>query len=71
MYQVKVYDGSGNLKKVISVKALHKRSDMLVENPSLFRKNHRNAKSIAKTAETYYWWKKNWRMLSRENFLLG
>ena len=41
MHQVKVYDGSGNLKKVISVKTLNKRFDKLMENPSLFRKNRR------------------------------
>lgn len=51
MHQVKVYDSSGNLKKVISVKALNKRSDKLIESPSLFKKNPRNAKSPAKLAE--------------------
>ncbi len=43
MHQVKVYDGSGNLKKVISVKALNKRSDNMIESPSQYKKNRANA----------------------------
>ena len=31
MHKVKVFDDSGNLKKVISVKALKKRSDKILE----------------------------------------
>ena len=45
MHQVKIYDNSGNLKKVVSVKALQKRSDKLIECPSLFRKTNPNSKS--------------------------
>lgn len=44
MHKVKVYDNSGNLKKVISVKDLQKRSDLLIESPSLFRKTVINDK---------------------------
>ena len=33
MHEVKVYDSSGNLKKVISVKALTKRSDQQIQSP--------------------------------------
>ncbi|QPJ65396.1 MAG: hypothetical protein G3M78_08325 [Candidatus Nitrohelix vancouverensis] len=51
MYQVKVFDRSGNLKKVISVKALNKRSDKLIESPSLFKKNRGAAKAADKTTE--------------------
>jgi hypothetical protein len=39
MHQVKVFDDSGNLKKIISVKALQKRSDLIIETPSLIRKS--------------------------------
>jgi len=35
MHQVKVFDVSGNLKKIISVKSLQKRSDLIIETPSL------------------------------------
>ncbi len=39
MHEVKVYDSSGNLKKVISVQALNIRSKQQMEVPSLFRKS--------------------------------
>tara|TARA_B100001964_G_scaffold104916_2_gene117128 strand:- start:2242 stop:2418 length:177 start_codon:yes stop_codon:yes gene_type:complete len=52
MHQVKVYDGSGNLKKVISVKALNKRSDNLIESPSQYRRNRGNAKPPAAPIES-------------------
>ena len=51
MHEVKVYDDSGNLKKIISVKALQKRSDRLIETPSLVRKSGRNSNSSAKDVE--------------------
>ena len=44
MHPVKVYDDSGNLKKIISVKSLQKRSDRIIETPSLIRKSGRNIK---------------------------
>ena len=51
MHQVKIYDDSGNLKKVISVKALQERSDLLIESPSLIRKTHGDSKPAAKPSE--------------------
>jgi len=47
MHEVKVYDSSGNLKKVISVKKLNNRSQKLLESPSLFRKNKKAGKPPA------------------------
>jgi hypothetical protein len=44
MHEVKVYDSSGNLKKVISVKTLTKRSDQQINSPSLYIKKGRKAK---------------------------
>lgn len=44
MHEVKVYDSAGELKRVISIKALNKRSEKQFENPSLFRKNKNNYK---------------------------
>ena len=44
MHEVKVYDSSGKLKKVISVKALTKRSDQQINSPSLYIKKGRKAK---------------------------
>jgi hypothetical protein len=45
MHQVKVFDDSGNLKKIISVKSLQKRSDLIIETPSLVKKSVRNIKN--------------------------
>ena len=45
MHEVRVYDHTGSLKKVISVKALKKRSDMIIDSPTLFRKSRGNEKS--------------------------
>ena len=45
MHQVKIFDDSGNLKKIISVKSLQKRSDRIIETPSLIRKSGRNIKN--------------------------
>ena len=44
MHEVKVYDSSGKLKKIISVKALTKRSDQQINSPSLYIKKGRKAK---------------------------
>ena len=41
MHEVKVYDNSGNLKKVISVKALNIRSQKQLDSPALFKKDKR------------------------------
>jgi hypothetical protein len=39
MHEVKVYDSSGKLKKVISTKSLNIRSKQQLETPSMFRRN--------------------------------
>lgn len=49
MHEVKVYDSSGNLKKVISVKTLTKRSDQQIASPSLYNKKGRKAKPMEAT----------------------
>ena len=41
MYEVKVFDSSGNLKKVISVNQLITRDEIKYETPSVFQKNKR------------------------------
>jgi len=41
IHEVKVYNSSGKLQKVISQKALLKRSDMLFKDPYLFCKPKR------------------------------
>jgi len=38
MYEVKVYDNVGNLKKVISAKTLCKREDKIFKTPFFLRK---------------------------------
>ena len=45
MHPVKVFDNSGNLKKIITVKSLQKRSDQIIETPSIIRKAGRNIKN--------------------------
>jgi hypothetical protein len=45
MHEVKVYDGEGKLKKVISVKKLTERSDKLFNTPSLYQKNSKKPKA--------------------------
>ena len=44
IHEGKVYDSSGKLKKVISQKTLHKRSDTLFQNPTLLSKPMRGRK---------------------------
>ena len=51
MHEVRVYDEAGKLKKIISSKTLEKRAEMQIQSPSIFRKNQRNAKPIAKGPE--------------------
>ncbi len=48
MHEVKVYDSSGNLKKIISVKTLTQRSDQQIKSPSLYNKKWRKAKPMVK-----------------------
>jgi hypothetical protein len=45
MHEVKVYDSSGKLKKVISTRSLNNRSNKQLETPSLFLKNKRGRKA--------------------------
>jgi hypothetical protein len=44
IHEVKVYDPSGNLKKVISQKVLNRRADELCQNPTLLSKPARGRK---------------------------
>ena len=41
MHEVKVFDGLGNLKKVISINSLIKRDNQQIDQPSIFRKSKR------------------------------
>jgi len=41
MHEVKVYDRSGKLKKVISINALNRRENQQIDNPSIFSKKKR------------------------------
>jgi len=49
MNEVKVYDKSGSLKKIISSKELKKRADKLITNPMQYRKTHRKPSSLKST----------------------
>lgn len=51
MHEVKVYDGDGNLKKVISVKKLAERSDRLFNTPSLYQKGSKKIKTPGQTTD--------------------
>lgn len=51
MHEVKVYDSTGTLKKVISVQALSKREDKKADSPHLFRKNKRGPKPRTASAK--------------------
>ena len=51
MHEVKVFDSSGKLKKVISINALNKRSKKQIENPALFKKNKQFGKLAEKPAK--------------------
>ena len=48
MHEVKVYDSSGKLKKVITVKALNLRSIKQMENPSIFKRNKKGRRFAKK-----------------------
>ncbi len=50
MHEVKVFDGSGKLKKVISVKALNIRSKKQLETPLLYRKYKSGGRPYVKSA---------------------
>jgi hypothetical protein len=49
MNEVKVYDRSGSLKKIISSKELKKRADELITNPMQYRKTNKKPASIKST----------------------
>lgn len=48
MHEVKVFDSSGKLKKVISIKSLNHRSNKQLEDPAFFLKNKRGRKTLPK-----------------------
>ena len=50
MNQVKIYDRSGSLKKIISSKELKKRADELITNPMQYRKTNRKPSSVKSTS---------------------
>ena len=52
MNEVKVYDSSGNLKKVISVNQLNIREKLQMETPSIFRKNKRTGRPAEKLPDS-------------------
>ena len=43
MHEVKVYDNSGKLKKIISINALKIRSKQQLETPAIFKRNKKGA----------------------------
>ena len=49
IHEVKVFDPSGKLKKIISQKILNRRSDELCLNPTLFIKHTKGRKKKAST----------------------
>jgi len=49
MNQVKIYDRSGSLKKIISAEELKKRADMLIANPMQYRKTNKKPSSAPST----------------------
>ena len=49
MNEVKIYDKSGSLKKIISSKELKKRADMLITNPMQYRKTNKKPSSLKPT----------------------
>jgi len=52
MHEVKVYDSSGKLKKVISTRTLNIRSKQQLETPSMFRKNKKGRMPWSKPPKT-------------------
>ena len=50
MHEVKVFDASGNLKKVISIKTLNKRTDKQINSPSFYNKKGRKVKPLVQEA---------------------
>jgi hypothetical protein len=52
MNEVKVYDSSGNLKKVISVNQLNIREKLQMETPSIFKRNKRTGRPSEKLPDS-------------------
>ena len=52
MHEVKVYDNSGKLKKVISINALKIRSKQQLETPAIFKRNKKGRKPWSKSTES-------------------
>jgi hypothetical protein len=52
MYEVKVYDNSGKLKKVISINALNIRSKQQLETPAMFMRNKKGRIPWSKSPES-------------------
>ncbi|MBT3510155.1 MAG: hypothetical protein HN472_11515 [Nitrospina sp.] len=52
MHEVKVYDNSGKLKKVITSHALEIRSQQQIETPSIFLRNKKGSMPWAKSSKS-------------------
>jgi hypothetical protein len=52
MYEVKVYDSSGKLKKVIATQTLNIRSKQQLETPAMFLSNKRGKKPWSKSTKS-------------------
>mgnify|MGYP003977512093 CR=1 len=52
MHEVKVYDNSGKLKKVISINALNIRSKQQLETPAMFKRNKKGRMPWSKSPES-------------------
>ena len=52
MHEVKVYDNSGKLKKVISINALNIRSKQQLETPAMFKSNKKGRMPWSKSPES-------------------
>ncbi len=46
MHEVKVFDASGNLKKVISIETLNKRTERQIHSPDFYNKKGRKVKPL-------------------------
>ena len=51
MHEVKVFDSTGRLKKVISPQALNIRSKQQMETPSMFRRNKKGGMPWSKSSK--------------------
>ena len=47
MHEVKVFDASGNLKKIISIETLNKRTERQINSPSFYNKKGRKVKPLS------------------------